>query len=71
MRAMIVCVCKAVSDRQIRQAAKCGATRVRDLARDLGVGTCCGKCVPEAQATLSACLASNSEHLATGFMLPA
>jgi bacterioferritin-associated ferredoxin len=71
MAAMIVCVCKAVSDRQIRQAANCGATRVRDLARDLGVGTCCGKCLPEAQATLSASLAANSGNVATGFMLPA
>jgi bacterioferritin-associated ferredoxin len=71
MPAMIVCVCKAVSDRQIRQAVKCGATRVRDLARDLGVGTCCGKCLPEAQATLSASLAANQGNVATGFMLPA
>ena len=71
MAAMIVCVCKAVSDRQIRHAAKCGATRVRDLARDLGVGTCCGKCLPEAQATLSASLAANTGNVATGFMLPA
>jgi bacterioferritin-associated ferredoxin len=71
MAAMIVCVCKAVSDRQIRQAAKCGATRVRDLAKNLGVGTCCGKCLPEAQATLSACLASQNDSVATGFMLPA
>jgi bacterioferritin-associated ferredoxin len=71
MAAMIVCVCKAVSDRHIRQAAKCGATHVRDLTRELGVGTCCGKCLPEARATLSACLAAQSEQLATGFMLPA
>jgi bacterioferritin-associated ferredoxin len=71
MAAMIVCVCKAVSDRQIRQAAKCGATRVRDLARELGVGTCCGKCLPEAQATLSACLDCKNDHIGTGFMLPA
>jgi bacterioferritin-associated ferredoxin len=57
---MIVCVCKAISDRHIKAAAKAGATSVRELARGLGVGTCCGKCLPEAQATLSACL-SNSK----------
>ena len=51
---MIVCVCKAVSDRQIRTAAKAGATCVRDLAKSLGVGTCCGKCLPEARSTLAA-----------------
>jgi bacterioferritin-associated ferredoxin len=68
---MIVCVCKAVSDRQIRQAAQSGITRLRDLTKELGVGTCCGKCLPEAQATLSACLGAKKESHGTGFMLPA
>jgi bacterioferritin-associated ferredoxin len=53
---MIVCVCKAVSDRQIRAAVKGGAATLRDLTRDLGLGTCCGKCLPEANAALSASL---------------
>jgi len=53
---MIICVCKAVSDRHIRSAVKNGATSLRHLTRDLGVGTCCGKCVPEAKAALSASL---------------
>ncbi|HXC07874.1 MAG TPA: (2Fe-2S)-binding protein [Steroidobacteraceae bacterium] len=54
--AMIICVCKAISDRHIRSAVKNGATSLRHLTRDLGVGTCCGKCVPEAKAALSASL---------------
>ena len=53
---MIVCVCKAVSDKQIRNAVKGGASCMRDIARDLRVGTCCGKCVPEAKLALQACL---------------
>src|SRR6202030_2486871 len=53
---MIVCVCKAVSDRQIRAAVKGGASSLRDLTREFGVGTCCGKCLPEAKAALSASL---------------
>jgi bacterioferritin-associated ferredoxin len=57
---MIICVCKAVSDRHIRTAVNDGATCLRDLSRELGVGTCCGKCVPEARATLSATLDSRS-----------
>jgi bacterioferritin-associated ferredoxin len=56
MTPMIVCVCKAVSDRQIRTAVKHGANSLRDLTRELGVGTCCGKCLPEAKAALSASL---------------
>ena len=50
---MIICVCKAVSDRHIRSAVRGGASSLRDLTRELGVGTCCGKCLPEAKATLS------------------
>ena len=53
---MIVCVCKAVSERQIRSAVKGGASSLRDLTRDLGVGTCCGKCLPEAKKALATCL---------------
>jgi bacterioferritin-associated ferredoxin len=57
---MIICVCKAVSDRHIRTAVNGGASSLRDLTRELGVGTCCGKCLPEARATLSATLDSRS-----------
>ena len=58
---MIICVCKAVSDRQIRAAVNGGACCMRDITRDLGVGTCCGKCVPEARATLSDSLDARSQ----------
>jgi bacterioferritin-associated ferredoxin len=57
---MIVCVCNAVSDKHIRAAVKDGAVCMRDISRELGVGTRCGKCLPEARATLSASL----EHCA-------
>jgi bacterioferritin-associated ferredoxin len=57
---MIVCVCKAVSDRHIRSAVKAGAGCVKDLSRETGLGTCCGKCVPEARATIARCLAADS-----------
>jgi bacterioferritin-associated ferredoxin len=57
---MIICVCKAVSDRHIRSAVKNGAASVRDLTRELGLGSCCGKCVPEAKAILSAALDSHA-----------
>ena len=53
---MIVCVCRAVSDRHIRTAVKGGASSLRDLTRELGVGTCCGKCLPEAKAALASSL---------------
>lgn len=53
---MFICICKAVSDRHIRGAVNDGATSLRDLTRELKVGTCCGKCLPEAKVALSAAL---------------
>ena len=68
---MIICVCKAVSERQIRAAVKDGACCMRDLARDLGVGTCCGKCVPEAKLALSATLSRSAEASGPNYFPPA
>ncbi|MGE5469279.1 MAG: (2Fe-2S)-binding protein [Bacteroidota bacterium] len=41
---MYVCVCHAVTDRQIRQAVEDGARTLKDLRRDLGVTRDCGRC---------------------------
>ncbi|HEU4850697.1 MAG TPA: (2Fe-2S)-binding protein [Telluria sp.] len=49
---MIVCVCNNISDREIREAADLGLSSMSDLRRDLGVGTCCGKCVSCARQVL-------------------
>jgi bacterioferritin-associated ferredoxin len=41
---MIVCVCRRVSDQQIRQAAADGAHSLECLQFELGVATQCGRC---------------------------
>jgi bacterioferritin-associated ferredoxin len=41
---MIVCVCKAVSDRRVRQCIEAGASSVEELQIELGVAVCCGRC---------------------------
>lgn len=41
---MYVCVCKAVTDRQIQEAARGGARTLGDLRRQLGVTMDCGRC---------------------------
>ena len=41
---MIVCVCRRVSDHQIRQAVADGAVSLECLQFDLGVATQCGRC---------------------------
>ena len=52
---MYVCVCRAVSDRKIRQAVAAGACSVRELKDGLGVGSMCGRCVPEARQLIVEC----------------
>ena len=49
---MYVCVCNAVTDREIRQCAELGACSLRDLERCLGVGSNCGKCRETARSVL-------------------
>ncbi len=49
---MYVCICKKVTDRQIRQAVRRGAHRMRDLREALGVASECGKCAECARAVL-------------------
>lgn len=54
---MYVCVCKAVTDRQIRRVVREGSViSLRDLTRETGLGTCCGKCVPAAREVLGEAL---------------
>ncbi len=50
--AMYVCVCNAVTDREIRHCAALGVTTIDDLRESLGVASCCGKCEPAARAVL-------------------
>lgn len=41
---MYVCVCKAVTERQVKQAVQEGAASIRDLRHRLGVTGDCGRC---------------------------
>lgn len=49
---MYVCICNAVTEREIRAAVEQGATSMRRLKRDLGVAASCGKCARCAHAVL-------------------
>lgn len=55
---MFVCVCKAVSDKRIHREVAGGLRTLRELTRETGLGTCCGKCVPQAREILDEALAS-------------
>ena len=41
---MYVCVCNAVTDRDIGSAVAEGCCSLRELREQLGVGACCGRC---------------------------
>lgn len=60
---MYVCICNAVTERQVRECARDGACTLDELAFQLGVATCCGRCRECAQALLA-------EHHAAPSPLP-
>jgi bacterioferritin-associated ferredoxin len=55
---MYVCVCHAVTDRQIYRAVEDGAKTLKDLRRDLGVASECGRCACCAKECLKQAKAS-------------
>ena len=49
---MYICLCNAITERDIRSCVEEGACTMRELESCLGVGTCCGKCKPAAREIL-------------------
>ena len=49
---MYVCVCNAVTDRQIRSQSECGRGTVAEVYRALGITVKCGKCVSTAKCII-------------------
>lgn len=58
---MIICHCHAVNDRQIKQAVADGADTLRDLHRELKVGSTCGRCLPQVRRMLETTLMQIAE----------
>jgi bacterioferritin-associated ferredoxin len=56
---MYLCICKAVSDQQIRQAVEQGVRTLGDLSARFGVGIECGKCIDGIREFLDTCLAAS------------
>jgi bacterioferritin-associated ferredoxin len=48
--AMYVCMCTAVTEREIRNAVDGGATSLADVQSALPVGICCGCCEDTARS---------------------
>lgn len=55
---MYLCICKAVSDKQIQEAVERGARSVGDVSARFGVGNECGKCLDSIREFIDRCLAA-------------
>ena len=58
---MYVCLCRGITDKQIRQEiCQRGACNMRDLCQRLGVATNCGKCGTHAKQILQQTLSEQA-----------
>ena len=46
---MYVCICRGITDSQIRRAVDRGAASLSQVRRELAVAACCGRCAPMAR----------------------
>jgi bacterioferritin-associated ferredoxin len=65
---MIVCLCRAVSDRAIHAAVAAGAASPGEVARACGAGTGCGRCWEQldrlvAEARCASCPVAVGQHV--------
>jgi bacterioferritin-associated ferredoxin len=61
---MYVCLCRGITDQDIKQAVANGAGSYREVRELLDLGTCCGRCAPEARAIISDEVAQNLARIA-------
>jgi bacterioferritin-associated ferredoxin len=52
---MYVCICQAITERQVREAAQQGVSNLRGLRQHLGVASECGRCAKCAHNILKEC----------------
>ena len=52
IRIMYICICNAVTERDVRECVRRGCNSLDGLSAELGVGTSCGRCRPVAKEIL-------------------
>jgi bacterioferritin-associated ferredoxin len=55
---MYVCLCRGITDQDIKDAVANGAESFREIRDLLDLGTCCGRCAPEARNLINEELAA-------------
>jgi len=63
---MYVCVCNAITDREIRGAVSLGDSSLTDRQSTLGVATCCGRCADCARAIVRDASAETADCACAG-----
>ncbi|MDZ7784036.1 MAG: bacterioferritin-associated ferredoxin [Halioglobus sp.] len=59
---MYICLCKRITDSQIRAAVQDGASSLRDVRNALGIASQCGKCGTSAREILREARAENVDE---------
>ncbi|MFL2840496.1 MAG: bacterioferritin-associated ferredoxin [Pseudohongiellaceae bacterium] len=59
---MYVCLCKAVTDSQIKESINGGASSFAEVRKHLGVSTQCGKCMQQAKSIVETTTKKASYH---------
>jgi len=49
---MYICICNAITDKQILEAQQDGCSSIDEITQTLGVGSCCGRCIEQAEDLL-------------------
>ncbi|MBI2312465.1 MAG: (2Fe-2S)-binding protein [Betaproteobacteria bacterium] len=60
---MYVCLCRGVTDKQVRDCAQCGVRTLGELKECLGVASQCGKCAHFAKEILKEAAAPGNHCL--------
>ncbi|MBR1376155.1 MAG: (2Fe-2S)-binding protein [Cardiobacteriaceae bacterium] len=43
---MYICICRAISEKKVKESVKEGKKSIKELCNSLGAGNECGKCLP-------------------------
>ena len=66
---MYVCVCHAVTEKDIQRATREGIVSVSQLSKKTGLGTQCGTCLAQGEAVMKGCLRQTKEQPPKGLQM--
>jgi len=59
---MYVCICRGITDKQLIKSVDEGATTMKELSAELGIGSQCGKCCQCAKKILNQTLIKQAQQ---------